>query len=60
MKQKKKFAAPLVLQTVEILLEEDLLAASNLDVDTASQQVHKVNGGTDYVDSWTDNGTWID
>lgn len=42
MKQKKKFAAPLVLQTVEVLLEEDLLAASDLKIQSTGQEVDVV------------------
>ena len=42
MKQKKSFAAPLVLQTVEVLLEENLLSASELTIQATGQEVDVV------------------
>lgn len=56
MKQKKQFTAPLVLQTVEVCLEEGLLAASNQVLEATGQQVEKVNS----TDGWSDSGVWID
>ena len=60
MKQKKKFTAPLVLQTVEVLLEGDLMVvgASNIsDVvgtghERENYEMSSSNGYT--VDSWLD------
>lgn len=42
MKQKKSFAAPLVLQAVEVLLEENLLSASELTIQATGQEVDVV------------------
>ena len=42
MKHKKLFVAPLVLQTVEVLLEEGLLAASELTIQATGQEVDVV------------------
>lgn len=56
MKHKKLFVAPLVLQTVEVLLEENLLAATNQVLEATGQQVEKVNS----ADSWSDSGVWMD
>lgn len=48
MKQKKQFTAPLVLQTVEVCLEEGLLAASDMTAQGTGQEVDVVE----------DNQTW--
>lgn len=42
MKQKTKFVAPRILQTVHLQLEEDLLAASDLRVRATGQDVDVV------------------
>lgn len=52
MKQKTKFVAPRILQTVHLQLEGDLLAGTNQAVEATGQHVEKVAGGTDYVDDW--------
>ncbi len=56
MKQKTKFVVPRVLQTVNLLLEEDLLAATNQVLEATGQQVEKVNS----TDNWSDSGVWMD
>lgn len=50
MKHKKLFVAPLVLQTVEVLLEEGLLAASELAVQATGQEVDVVQDSQDWTD----------
>lgn len=50
MKQKTKFVAPRILQTVHLQLEEDLLAGSDLRIQATGQEVDVVEDNQDWVD----------
>ena len=50
------YCPPRILQTVRVMLEEDLLAGSNQVLEATGQQVEKVNS----TDNWSDSGVWID
>ena len=57
MKQKSKFVAPRILQTVHLQLEEDLLAGTNQTLEATGQEVKKMSTSGDWDDS---AGSWID
>lgn len=57
MKQKTKFVAPRILQTVHLHLEEDLLAGTNQTLEATGQEVKKMSTSGDWDDS---AGSWID
>lgn len=53
MKKKKEFVVPKVLQVCEVMLEEDLLTNSNLEVSSIQSIGHETEDVNDYVGaSW--------
>ena len=49
-KKKTSYCPPRVLQTVEVMLEEGLLAASNLGIEATGQEVEVVENSQTWID----------